>query len=199
MDCSPPSTPSHFLTGKPVGFQPQLGLNNDDLTDLNISSKDLAGRHTILEDRLDQSWTRWSQDYLRNLPPTANKFQKRGDLQIGSVVLIKEDNIPRLKWPVGIINELFHGKDGLIRSVNLKTSKGMLVRPIQRLYDLEVNHQFKHDAATPEVPSTSDIAPVPQATNAASECHIENIKDSAQPFKTSRSGRIIKPRERLDL
>ena len=78
---------------KPVRFQPQLpiGLNHD-LTDLNISSKDSACRHTLLDDRLDQFWTRWSQDYLKNLPPTANKFQKRGDLQIDSLVLIKEDN-----------------------------------------------------------------------------------------------------------
>ena len=52
LDCSPPLTPSNILTGKTVGFQPQLGPNTD-LTDLNICSKDEAGRHTILEDRLD--------------------------------------------------------------------------------------------------------------------------------------------------
>ena len=32
----------------------------------------------------------------------------------GSVALIKEDNVPRLSWPLGVITELFPGKDGVV-------------------------------------------------------------------------------------
>ena len=35
---------------------------------------------------------------LRNLPPADQKFQKTGQIEVGSVVLIEEDNMPKMKW-----------------------------------------------------------------------------------------------------
>ena len=50
-------------------------------------------------------------------------------------MLIREENIPRLKWPLGVVTELFPGKDGTVRSVLLRTARGSLTRPIQLLHD----------------------------------------------------------------
>ena len=56
----------------------------------------------------------------------------------GKVVLI-HDETPRNQWKLGVIIQLHQGKDGLVRSVTLRTAKGNLIsRPIEKLYPLEV-------------------------------------------------------------
>ena len=66
-------------------------------------------------------------------------FEQKCDIKKGSLVLIREDNVPRLKWPIGIVTEVFPGRDGLIRTVQLKTANNTIVRPIQKLHYLEIN------------------------------------------------------------
>ena len=53
--------------------------------------------------------------------------------------MIKGENKKRGKWKIGIINELFQGKDDQIRGVRVKTPHGYLDRPIQLLYLLELH------------------------------------------------------------
>ena len=150
LDSSVPLTPAHFLNGKVVGFQPEVSLE-----DLSVSSSDLNDRYIIQKERINQFWEIWSKDYLRNLPQTSNRFFHKGNLEPGSVVLIKEDNVPRLEWPLGVVQTVFPGKDGNVRSVSLKTRKGILKRPIQLLYDLELKNQQLDD--NPETPVVSDL------------------------------------------
>ena len=59
---------------------------------------------------------------------------------IGDVVLLKEENMPRNRWPTTRVIETFPNKDGLIRSVNLKVASSgsngkitVLKRPINKL------------------------------------------------------------------
>lgn len=60
-------------------------------------------------------------------------------LKVGDVALIGEDNTPRQSWRLGRIEELFPGRDGLVRSCAVRTSSGtVLRRPIQLLYPLEI-------------------------------------------------------------
>ena len=54
-------------------------------------------------------------------------------------MLISEDKVSRGKWPMGRVDRLFPGKDGLIRTVILKTKKGLLRRPVQRTHRLEAS------------------------------------------------------------
>ena len=42
---------------------------------------------------------------------------------------------------MGRVEKLFPGRDGLARTVELKTQKGNLCRPIQRLHRLEASNQ----------------------------------------------------------
>ena len=53
------------------------------------------------------------------------------------VVLISEDNIPRVKWKLEKIMDTFPGKDGRNRTVRIQTKKGMINRPVQKLRLLE--------------------------------------------------------------
>ncbi|GFU25871.1 protein kinase C-binding protein 1 [Nephila pilipes] len=49
----------------------------------------------------------------------------------------------RLHWLLGRVLELFPGKDGIIRLVELRTEKGNVLRPIERLYPLELKLNYE--------------------------------------------------------
>ncbi|GFT10295.1 pro-Pol polyprotein [Nephila pilipes] len=49
----------------------------------------------------------------------------------------------RMHWLLGRVLELFPGKDGIIRLVKLRTEKGNVLRPIQRLYPLELKPNYE--------------------------------------------------------
>ena len=50
----------------------------------------------------------------------------------GDVVLIVENIVPRGKWNLGRVVEVFPGKDGIARNVLLKTKNGELKRSVQK-------------------------------------------------------------------
>ena len=129
-----PLTPNHFLLG-----QGNQGVQNELLEDPeNVSSEVLSLREQEMVQRQGEFWSVWSSDYLRNLPPAYQKVQKTGQINVGSVVLIREDNLPRMKWVLGVVRRLHVGRDGLPRAVDLVTRQGNRTRAIQRLYNLEI-------------------------------------------------------------
>ena len=103
-----------------------------------MSSEVLSLREQEMAQRQSDFWSVWSSDYVRNLPPAYQKFQKYGQINVGSVVLIREDNLPRMKWVLGVVQKLHVGKDGLPRAADLVTRQGHRTRAIQRLYNLEI-------------------------------------------------------------
>ena len=64
------------------------------------------------------------------------------DIVIGDVVLIKEDNVKRGQWKMGVVNDLITSKDGITRGAKVRIVKkgkpDILNRPCQKLYPLEV-------------------------------------------------------------
>lgn len=57
----------------------------------------------------------------------------------GDIIMLDPDNLKRLDWPLARVTKVFPGKDGIIRIVKVKTAKGEFIRPIQRLYPLEIS------------------------------------------------------------
>jgi len=57
-------------------------------------------------------------------------------MEPGELVLLREDNTTPLEWPTAIIIETHPGKDGVVRVVTLKISKGTLKRPITKICPL---------------------------------------------------------------
>jgi hypothetical protein len=144
-----------------------------------VSKAELSERETFRQSRLDFFWSLWSKDYLHNLPPVVNKLQAKGNLTTGSVVLIKDENMPRLKWPLGLVVKLFPGKDGKVRCVELKTSRGIVVRSIQKLCDLDVNDK------TPVTPRET------------LQTMASKLEKTVVPIQKTRAGRISKPVQKL--
>ena len=105
----------------------------------SVSSKMLSDRARVRERLLNRFWSVWQTEYLRTLPQSVRKFRSEGKLRLGSVVLIKEDQVPRMKWVIGVVTKLYPGRDGVVRSAEVRTQGGQLrTRAVQRLCDLEL-------------------------------------------------------------
>ncbi|KAH9641239.1 hypothetical protein HF086_003226 [Spodoptera exigua] len=59
-----------------------------------------------------------------------------GPIKIGTVVLMHQDDVPPLRWPMGIITEIFPGRDGTTRVAMVKTCSGSFKRPVVKLCPL---------------------------------------------------------------
>ena len=59
-------------------------------------------------------------------------------LHAGDVVIIRSEDKNRGKWPLGVVEKLFEGRDGKVRAVKLRAGKTFLESSIQHLYPLEL-------------------------------------------------------------
>ena len=105
----------------------------------DLASRGLRKRAKFLKSCKDALWARWYREYLAALRERHNLATgARGHVSVGDVVIVKTDSRNRGKWPLAIVSDVYPGRDGNIRAVQLRTGKGMLERPIQHLYPLEL-------------------------------------------------------------
>ncbi|GFS74291.1 integrase catalytic domain-containing protein [Trichonephila clavipes] len=132
-----PLTPSMFLISN-------KNSNIEDIEELNSNSlnKRIKYRSKLLKDLRE----RFRNEYLSQLIQKHNEKESR-DPHIGEVVLFGDDNKKRLFWALVKIIELIPGRDGKIQTVRLKTQHGKILRPIQRIYPLEIrsNENLQRD------------------------------------------------------
>ena len=203
-------TPNHFLLGR-TSHKEKINLSSVP----EIDTQQLVRLFENHSETLSNFWVAWREEYLKNLPPFKGKASEN-EISIGKVVFI-EDEGPRLGWPLGIVKSVYPGKDGLIRKVDLKTSRGIVSRPVQRLRQLEIP-----DCPSSEItPQDTSLKNTPQNTSSenippnkglkAKACtDIDSKVDSDFKKKNNtcatlpkdiqtRSGRRVHKRERLDL
>ncbi|GFV23923.1 hypothetical protein TNCV_272861 [Trichonephila clavipes] len=56
-------------------------------------------------------------------------------MKAGDLVLMGDANNKRINWPLGKVTKMYKGK---VRVMEVKTQFGSVMRPIQKLYPLEV-------------------------------------------------------------
>ncbi|GFS96605.1 integrase catalytic domain-containing protein [Trichonephila clavipes] len=123
-----PLTPAMFL----------IENRCSDTTDIDeLNSRDLRKRMKYRIKLLSDLRQRFRKEYLSELIQKQNDNRVR-EPRIGEMVLIGNDNKKRLSWPIAKIIELIPGRDGEIRTVRLKTQHGTVIRPVQRIFSLEV-------------------------------------------------------------
>ena len=61
--------------------------------------------------------------------------EKRRDLEVNDVVLIVDKTIPRGRWLLGRCMKVFPGRDGRVRTAEIKTKES--IRPVSKLCLLE--------------------------------------------------------------
>lgn len=122
-------TPAHFLNLMPTAI-PEENLEE---TKINWLS-----RWQLIQ-RLHQNfWSRWKNEYLNQLQKRGKWNVKKPNVEIGELVLIKDENLPSSKWAMGRVVETHPGDDGCTRVVSVKTANSVLKRGINKLAPLPV-------------------------------------------------------------
>ena len=123
-----PLTPGHFLVGGPLVTVPERPLINTNANHL---------QRWKLVTRIQQDfWTRWQNEYLTTLQKRPKFQESLSNIQLDTIVLIKEDGLPPGKWVLGKIIDTHPGKDDKVRVVSIKTVTGIFKRPITKVCPL---------------------------------------------------------------
>ena len=121
-----------------------LFLNSNLLPELepyHIEDRNLRKRAKFIKATKNAMWRRWTGEYLRALRERhcMKHDNKACNLACGDVVIIKSEERNRNKWPLGIVEQLYPGKDGVVRAAKIRAGRNYLERPIQHLYPLELS------------------------------------------------------------
>ncbi|XP_037959288.1 uncharacterized protein LOC119688691 [Teleopsis dalmanni] len=124
-------TPGHLLIGEALTTHVDSRSKPEKHT--------LVSRWNLVSQLKHNFWKRWSNEYLMELQQRNKWKTQSANIQLGDMVIIKEDNVPVMQWPLGRIVHVYKGTDGHIRVADVKTSAGIFKRPIHRLAILPVN------------------------------------------------------------
>ena len=94
------------------------------------------------------------------------------------MVILKSEERNQNCWPLGIIEKLIVGCDGVVRAAKVRAQKTVLERAIQHLYPLELSCDRSNDA-TPLNPTAPPFRPRRDA-EAAAELRIQDIPNDDQ-------------------
>jgi hypothetical protein len=118
-------TPAYFLIGRSLNERPQLDVNAIPVNRLN--------RWQITQRISQDFWKRFNVEYLHQLQQRGKWFNKVSSVKVGSLVLIKEDNLPPLKWLSGRETIVNPGLDDVVRVVTVLTKNGEYKRIIYKI------------------------------------------------------------------
>ena len=126
-----PLTPAMFMYDMPYSNVPESQV---------ITVSGLHSKFKNMQQLSSELKSRFREEYLSQLVQRG-KDRKHEDFKVGDVVLVGVDNKKRIEWPMARVLELIPGKDGKCRVAKVKTTTGELIRPLQRLYPLEISCQ----------------------------------------------------------
>ncbi|GFX10592.1 uncharacterized protein TNCV_2584131 [Trichonephila clavipes] len=133
-----PLTPAHFLE---LGYgDSKYPIHFIELIDATTAKESYKKRNIYRTLLLKQLWRHRKEQYLLQLK-TVNHFKTpsvQKNFKLNDVVLVEGNAKPKLLWELGLIKEIFIGRDDNIRSCLAKTFKGLFKKPIQLLYLLEI-------------------------------------------------------------
>ncbi|UYV71446.1 hypothetical protein LAZ67_8003250 [Cordylochernes scorpioides] len=104
----------------------------------NMGSNPTTPKLRYLSKLREELKSRFRKEYLSRLVQR-NRRIYNPKLQAGDVVLVVMDNKKRNFWPLAVIEEILFGRDGVIKLVKVKTAVGTFLRPIQKIYPLEIS------------------------------------------------------------
>ncbi|XP_060073443.1 uncharacterized protein LOC132553231 [Ylistrum balloti] len=82
-------------------------------------------------------WNRWRKEFLPLLQTRRKWNHESPNVEEGDVVLMKDEQVARNDWPLGIITRTFPSEDGLVRKVEIQICRGgkksTLVRPVTQI------------------------------------------------------------------
>ncbi|GFW37027.1 integrase catalytic domain-containing protein [Trichonephila clavipes] len=97
-------TPGHFLVGRPLTSIVEVQITN-------INENQLSRWEKVKKLPNIYIYKLWKRDYLNNLQERHKWKFNKNNISVGTLVLIKDENLPSTKWSTGRITELFPGTD----------------------------------------------------------------------------------------
>ena len=115
-----------------------------------------------------------------------------------------DEDVKRQLWRMGVVVELYPGRDGIVRAVSVRTTRGVFKRAVQKLCSLEIVEEPEENADLAEVTTEETNLDVGIEEGAAEppESHfIESAPPSrgenVEELYRTRSGRSVRPVHRL--
>lgn len=118
-------TPGHFLIGQSLQSLPEVPVDDCRHT--------YASKYRHLKFMFQQLWRKWSRDYLNTLQQRCKWQVGCENVQIGELVVLREDDVPPLCWKLGRISAVHPGNDGLVRVVTVKTKDSEYKRAVTKI------------------------------------------------------------------
>ncbi|KAH7949414.1 hypothetical protein HPB49_009402 [Dermacentor silvarum] len=115
---------SHFLLGKRATCLPQ----QSGAALPRATSIDLRRQSRHRQALADPLWKGWCKEYLLILCSAQEVTPKLlPQLQVGDVVLVRDDDSPPILWKLTRVMELLPGRDGVARACCLKSVSGSVI------------------------------------------------------------------------
>lgn len=127
-------SPAHFLIGDSLLSFPEVDL-------LNVSDNRLKLWERITKIR-QHFWSLFYNQYLSTLQNRKKWTSAIPNLQVDTLVLVREDNVSPLNWVLARVVEIHMGKDNLVRSATVKTKTGVFKRPVNKLCPLPLENDL---------------------------------------------------------
>ena len=104
----------------------------------NFDVKDLyKSQWRQVQSLADTFWKRWRHEYLSTMQARRKWQEEKRNLQDGDIVLLKDNDVKRNEWPVGLIVKTVPSKDTRVRKVEVKIFKQgtarIYLRPISEV------------------------------------------------------------------
>lgn len=113
-------TPGHFLTGASLSSFPE-----PDVIDVPTNRLRFWEQCTQIQQAF---WKQWHKQYLVNLQSRPKWQTPNPNLRVGTMVIVRNDNVSPLTWPIARVIAVHPGSDGRVRAIDIKTKNGLVMK-----------------------------------------------------------------------
>ncbi|XP_039280373.1 uncharacterized protein LOC120350555 isoform X2 [Nilaparvata lugens] len=124
-------SPGHFLIARPLNALPS---HKQKFKHVNF-----LARWNRLAEVTKEFWQQWSEEYLVTLQKRHKWSSSSPNLQVGTLVLLKDPGTPPTLWKLGRITEVFPGSDDKVRVIQVLTDSGVFKRSIASVAPLPLD------------------------------------------------------------
>ena len=123
---------------QPIRPSDLLRVRDRNEVDLGDSLDRLAQRRQKwIGDVTQAFWKRWRSEHLQTLQLRRKWLVPGRNYQVGDLVIVWKESVPKGYWPMGIVTRASPGHDGLDRTLEIRTGGGLITRDVRRICLLE--------------------------------------------------------------
>ena len=106
-----PLTSGHFLTGRPMEPLPE------EPEEPNLT---LTNRWKLCKAMVQEFWDLWQKQYFQTLQRHQKWHKTLPNIKVGDIVMILEESKLQNRWKTGIVEAVYPGEDGLVRTADVR-------------------------------------------------------------------------------